>query len=380
VSKSWQLATATVAICIAVCRPGIANAQAANPGMQVLPVRDGDCHIKVRVPADADVRDLAILIDDTLITVRRVARQGDTARVRLAEPVRENQHVRAELPPFQAPAVRVQQATQQEGPPVASCDPPTYADDRAVFEASGYVGEAFDNFAPGEKQYINAATSTGAASRWLAGVEAQYRLVGDKGRPFQLWLASYTLHGVRSADIDCRATPSVALCQQHPPVGDKFLAILEHATTLEAHFDARVEFWTFQKSSEMPIKAYSIARFGFVDLTGSSKVHNSDAIGVGILSPFGVFKNSSAQVAWGRSEQFQSDTRWNRLKINGTLIFDVAPGLKDSLEFWKRLAGSPRAFVSIGVDRNPGGGSPDAVISYVGIDFDLRHIFFGFGG
>jgi len=130
----------------------------------------------------------------------------------------------------------------------------------------------------------------------------------------------------------------------------------------------------------MPIKAYAIARFGFVDLTGSPRVHNNDALGLGVISPYGVFRNSTAVVAWGRSEQFQSDPRWNRLKISGRLIFDLAPGFKDSLEFWKRLAGSPRAFVQINVDRNPGGGSPDSVVTYVGIDFDLRSAFFGFGG
>jgi hypothetical protein len=58
----------------------------------------------------------------------------------------------------------------------------------------------------------------------------------------------------------------------------------------------------------------------------------------------------------------------------------VLPGFRDQLEFWKRLAGSPRVFVSIVVDRNPAGPGPDSVTSYVGVDIDLRRMFFGYGG
>ena len=58
---------------------------------------------------------------------------------------------------------------------------------------------------------------------------------------------------------------------------------------------------------------------------------------------------------------------------------DLMPGFRDQLEFWKRLAGSPRVFVSITVDRNPEHG-PDSVTSYVGVDVDLRRMFFGYGG
>ena len=37
-------------------------------------------------------------------------------------------------------------------------------------------------------------------------------------------------------------------------------------------------------------------------------------------------------------------------------------------------------FVSIAVDRNPHGPGPDSVNSYIGLDVDLRRIFFGLGG
>jgi hypothetical protein len=156
------------------------------------------------------------------------------------------------------------------------------------------------------------------------------------------------------------------------------LFILEHATTIEAHIDPRFEFLTLQRDSSVPTKLYVTARFGFLDLEGAPKVFNSDSFGLGILTPSGVFKDSYAQVAWGRSEQFQSNRNWNRLKIDGVLVVDIAPSLKDRLEFWKRLGGSSRAFVAISVDRNPGGPGPDSVQSYVGIDFDLQTLVAGF--
>jgi hypothetical protein len=146
----------------------------------------------------------------------------------------------------------------------------------------------------------------------------------------------------------------------------------------------------------MPIKVFALGRFGFIDLSkskedagasgdiavsvNSPKVFNSDMFGAGILSPAGPFKNSSATVGWGRSDRFQSNPGWNRLKINGNLVFDLMPGFRDRLEFWKRLAGSPRMFVAIAVDRNPNGAGPDSVNSYIGVDVDLRRIFFGLGG
>ena len=374
----------------ALCAIGVvavwsgASIAGAQTGIELLAPIDGDCDVRVRVPSDADIRDLALFIDGVMVTTKTARRRGDVARMPLTDPLRENDVITVQLSTTVAtPPARVQQARQQDVPPRTSCAPRRYKDDRGVFEASGYVGTAFDNFSPGAtRNYIGSPPASDTDSRWLAGVETQYRLIGSQGKTFQIWLGSYTLHGVRSADIDCRMTPSSPLCQPSNSTNqlDQFLAVIEHASSLEAHFDTRVEFWTFQKESEMSIKAFALARFGFVDVAGAPKVFNSDALGVGIAAPSGPFRNSNAIVAWGRSEQFQSDPRWNRLKISGNLVFDVVPNLTDTLEFWKRLAGSPRAFIAITVDRNPGGGSPDSVITYVGVDFDLRRLFYGWGG
>jgi hypothetical protein len=357
------------------------------------PATEGDCRVTLqRVARDTDIRQIAVFVDNRLLTVPPARRMGDSVRLRLLDPLRENSILAAALT-VDGPKVmvQVQQAPQEHWPPGGKCDEPQTRDDREVFESSGYLGWAFDNFAPALGSLPSAAP--GSHTRLLAGVEAQYRLVGDKHNPFQIWLSTFTLHGVRSADVDCQVpgATTAALCGSDQ--GKKFFAIYQNATSLEAHFDVRVELATLQRRSELPSKVFAVARFGFIDLSTDDavvngnvvsvnplKVFNNDMVGGGILSPAGPFKNSNATVGWGRSEQFQSNPGWNRLKINGTLVFDLMPGFKDRLEFWKRLAGSPRMFVSITVDRNPGGPGPDAVNTYIGVDVDLRRIFFGLGG
>jgi hypothetical protein len=370
--------------------PASAAAQPA-PAFTIAPATEGDCQITLqRVARDADIRQIAVFVDNQLLTLQPARRAGDSVRLRLLDPLRENSTVAAALA-VDGPKVTTQvgQPPQVHWPPGGKCDEPEARDDREVFESSGYLGWAFDNFAPALGSLPS--TNPGSHTRLLAGVEAQYRLVGDKHDPFQIWLTTFTLHGVRSADVDCTNAATAALCGANQ--GQKFIAIFQNATSLEAHFDVRVELKTLQPRSELPSKVFAVARFGFIDLdkyeavvngipvsVNPPKVFNNDMLGGGILAPAGPFRDSSAIVGWGRSERFQSNPGWNRLKISGMLVFDLVPGFKDRLEFWKRLAGSPRMFVQINVDRNPGGPGPDAVNTYIGIDVDLRRVFFGLGG
>ncbi len=368
-----------------------ARAQSQTGRLELARATEGDCQVTVlNVPAGTDIHQLALFVDDRLVTVHRARQRGSAVQLELFYPVRENSTLAAALTVDGAKTTtQVQQPTEFHEPPAGNCDDRAPRDDREVFEASGYLGWAFDNFAPSSNS--TASTDPGTNTRLLAGVEAQYRLFGAKHDQFQIWLASYTLHGVRSADVNCQDAAAAALCGNNPR--DKFFATYQNATSLEAHLDVRVEFKTLQRDSELPIKVFGVARFGFIDLTkdvtnpdgthtsvNPPKVFNSNMLGVGILSPAGPFRDSSAVVGWGQSDQFESNPGWNRLKINGTLIFDLMPGLRDRLEFWKRLAGSPRAFVAIVVDRNPRGPGPDAVNTYIGIDVDLRHLFVGLGG
>jgi hypothetical protein len=353
------------------------NALAQNVGIRLL--HDGDCKVTVDWPANTDVSGFRLLINGQPAT-RVVLEKKPPFTVNLAEPLRERDDVSAVTTTVQYDA-EVHPLPPGVEPVEACGKAKAKNDERAVFEASGYIGNVYDNFAPnvagGYKDPVATAEATNVKSRWSAGVIAQYRLVGQPADTFQVWLASYTLHGVRTGDVDCSVPSPPPVCNKTATTADKFIYVVEHASTLEAHIDARIEFATLQKESELPIKVYAAARFGFLDLEGAPQVYNSNSLGVGILAPKGVFRNSLAQVAWGLSEQFGTDPRWNRLKVDGLLAFDLMPSLKDRLEFWKRLGGSTRFFVEISVDRNLHQG-PDAVQTYVGLLFDLRQAFAGF--
>ena len=372
--------------CALACAPRGAAAQ--TQGIEPRP-HDGACKITISWPPATDVSTVSLTINGQPATKvsshveasRPTGESGSMERfvIQLGEPLRERDNVTVS-------AAGAQYTTDVlPAPPgarfVESCtsDTTTKDDERAVFEASGFVGSAFDNFAPNVAGGYTNPVVVGAStvkSRWTAGVLAQYRLFGRPKDTYQFWLASYTLHGVRTADVNCSGPTPPPVCSQTAPSGQKFLYVVEHASTLEAHIDARFEFLTLQRDSELPIKVYAGARFGFLDLEGAPQVYNSNSLGVGVYAPKGVFRNSLAQVGWGLSQQFASNPGWNRLKINGLLTFDLAPGLKDQLEFWKRLGGSTRFFVEISVDRNLQQG-PDAVQTYVGLLFDLRQAFVG---
>lgn len=386
VGRRTAFGTALGVVCaLAVWAPGRVAAQTV--GIEPRP-HEGACRIEIAWPPGTDVSGVSLLINGQPVTrTRRQPRAssgagaGRTERfvILLVDPLRERDNVTVS-------AGGVQYVTDVLPLPpgeqvVESCtsDTKTKDDERAVFEASGFVGKAFDNFAPniagGYANPVGAGAST-AKSRWTGGVLAQYRLFGRPGDTYQFWLSSYTLHGIRTADVDCGVPNAPPVCSQTAAPGQKLLYVLEHASTLEAHIDARFEFLTLQRDSEVPIKVYAAARFGFLDLEGAPQVYNSNSLGVGIFAPKGVFRNSLAQVGWGLSEQFGSNPGWNRLKINGLLAFDLAPGFKDRIEFWKRVGGATRFFVEISVDRNLRVG-PDAVQTYVGLLFDLRQAFVG---
>ncbi|HEY7291947.1 MAG TPA: hypothetical protein VH583_19055 [Vicinamibacterales bacterium] len=372
--RSTRRAILAIGAAIALCASWT-NSASAQTGIGLL--HDGDCRIRIQWPQNTDVSGFRLLINGQ--TASRVTRaKGADFVIRLAEPLRERDNIRVLAGTVTYDAV----VEASSGPAVASCstDVTSKYDDRSVFEASGFLGSVFDNFAPnvvgGYENPAGAAAATQVKSRFSAGVTAQYRLIGKPGDNYQLWLSSYTLHGLRTADVDCSVPDAPPICSVKSSTSDKFLYVLEHASTLEAHVDARFEFMTLQRESDLPIKLFAAARFGFLDLEGAPRVYNSNSLGAGILAPKGVFRGSLAQVAWGISEQFGSDPHWNRLKVNGLLAFDVVPSLKDQVEFWKRAAGSTRFFVEISVDRNLREG-PDAVQTYVGVLFDLRQAFSG---
>src|SRR5262245_48023664 len=83
------------------------------------------------------------------------------------------------------------------------------ADERDSFIANGYLGVGVDNFAAGEvKTYLNPGDANDIETRGIAGFDFAYRL-WDQHRKhnLQLWIYGETVHGVRSAEVDCTKNP-----------------------------------------------------------------------------------------------------------------------------------------------------------------------------
>jgi hypothetical protein len=248
-----------LAAAIVFCALLPSAAAAQNVGIAML--HDGDCTVTVKWPANTDISGFRLLINGQPAT-RVVQKKNEPFTIELADPLRYRDNVTAAAASVQYDAVVNDLAPGAE--PVESCGKAkSKNDERSVFEASGFVGSVFDNFAPNESGgYTNpvaTAEATVVRSRWTAGVAAQYRLFGQPGDTYQLWLVSYTLHGVRTGDVDCRVQNPPPVCSRTATTGDKFLFVLEHASTLEAHIDARFEFATLQKDSELPIKVFAAA-------------------------------------------------------------------------------------------------------------------------
>ncbi len=356
---------------------GLPRAAHAQGALTITPPHAGDCSIAFVPPPGTSVTDVTISLNDDTARLAVVVREGSPFQAMLGDSLKVNATIRIKAGTASA-TERVQGPRPGVVPDLVVCSgqrpAKSISDERGVFEASGFVGQVFDNFSPKVNGGYKAdATASTINSRVTAGIEAQYRLIGRQDSTRQLWLTSHTLHGMRTADGDCQ---EIAKCVQENGTAATFKYILAHASTIEAHVDARLELFTIQAGTEVPAKFYVYARAGFLDLEGASRVYDSDAVGAGIIAPKGVFRHSYAQVGWGVSKQYDLDKSFDRLKINGVLVFDLMPNLTPG-GFFKDLGAGSRFFIAISIDRNVKNG-PDSVQTYVGADFDLRRIFGAF--
>ncbi len=245
-------------------------------------------------------------------------------------------------------------------------------DQRDNFEATAYLGIAIDSFAAGEiNRYINPKESGILKERAVGGFDFAYRISGQDGKPAEfrhpkLWLFGETVHGVRSADVDCKAVPDLPTCSgkfNPATAGQQTLYLLRNATSLEAFAGFRYEFWTLQKHSANPANLYFKSQFGFLTVAGTGgdvmDVHQYAALG--LTATKGKFMDSFFEVGIGKTDLFLPNKKKNRLKLDGFLFFDI---FKNNLV---------RPFVEMTVDSDAGGGS-DSIQSYIGIQFDLTKL------
>jgi len=258
-------------------------------------------------------------------------------------------------------------------------------DCRGNLEANAYVGVGIDTFAAGEvNRYINANDSNKIKVRGVGGLDFAYRIhngpcsEGDKrnssatqpcdatGPKPQLWVYGETVHGLRSADVDCKANPNLSVCklfQQTPSFSpDRTLFILRNATSLEAYAGARLEFYTVGRNSRSPANLYLKSEAGFLVVAGAGKLSpNHTSIALGLTATSGRFRDSFLDTGYGCTKLFVTNPK-SRWKIHGYLTWD---------SFGEMASRYVRAFAEMTVDSDLGPGA-DSVQSYFGINFDIQ--------
>jgi hypothetical protein len=240
-------------------------------------------------------------------------------------------------------------------------------DDRDLKQATIFLGSAIDNFAAQElRSYLNPEDSSKSSSleRLIGGIQFAWRAPHFKYG--DLWIQGLTVHGVRSADVDCAETPDIPVCKKYEgeiDVAKRFLYIVRNASSLEA---ALMLKWEPSFGVSESLRLFVSAQAGFVTVTGTDgDVKDQHHVGVGVVDPSGVMRESYLEVGYGRSDLFHvhRDSRW---KINGFL--SLRP------KKWKATS----AFARIAVDSDLGRGA-DSIQSYFGLRFDACRVVSGFG-
>ena len=255
--------------------------------------------------------------------------------------------------------------------PVRAADsnsPPAQDDERVDKSATFFIGSAIDNFAAGDLQkYLNPDASSDVRSfeRAIGGIQFAWRLRGGATDDHQLWLYGWTVHGVRSADVDCAKNPDVKVCKgfedETDPSG-RFLYIVRNASSLEAAGGLRWELGPVDSRHRDLARFFLSAQAGFLTVTGTGgDIVDQHHVGFGVVDPTGAFVESYVEIGYGRSDLFSvhPDGRW---KLNAFLSWKPE-GLQ-----------ATTAFARIVVDADLGRGA-DSVQSYFGLRFDLAKLF-----
>lgn len=264
-----------------------------------------------------------------------------------------------------------------------------HTDCRGVFQGLAYLGLVIDSFAAQDlRQYLNPEESGKVISeRSIFGTYFSYRLGGNSAikaptskseptdarrfqRVNQLWIYGNTLHGVRSADVNCTETPELPTCKSElgeftGNIPEASLYMLRNATSLEGHVGIRYEFLGLQQHSDTPANLYVTAKLGFLNVAGvGGDLVNLSTIGLGAVATKGDFMNSHLELGVGRSDlYFRNPSR--RFKVDGHLQRKLPSVLgKRGMSLFVRML----------VDSDLGPGA-DSVQSYVGVLFDLGSMF-----
>jgi hypothetical protein len=338
------------------------NAAVAQSGLAIRPLRVGDCQVVVQVANARPGDQVGVVVELTASREQTLVAGRTELTFPLAEPLRQGFRVRTVL---NGSPGKEEVVPAGAGIPRGQCETPL-VEDESPFNASVFLGMVIDNFAPDKVGgYINPEAGSQQKAQWITGFDFDYRVHGRADDGVRVWLQGQTMHGVRTADIDCAPEDDAEI----PPVcpssaastSDRVRFILENATSVEAFVNPRVEFLKVQDGTDSSAWLYATANIGFIALKDAPKVFRTMHVGLGLLADEGNFASSYFEVGWGKNELFS--TEWNRLKVDGLLSFSLAgiPLVRDN----------GRLFVEMTVDNDLHDG-PDSVRTFFGFDLDLK--------
>jgi len=253
---------------------------------------------------------------------------------------------------------------------VVLTEAPVNWDEREDFEATFYTGASIDSFAAQDlNKYLNPKDASDKKTGYVVGIDFAYRLFGDQKSPHgqQLWVYGQTVHGQRSAEVDCSGNSPAEACaiNKGTPTPGAFLAILRNASSLEAFSGVRWEFATLHANGQHAAKMYLKSELGFFTVAGSGgDVFDShQKLAFGTVATAGRYRDSSLEFGWGKSDVFQLHPG-RRFKVDAYLSWDLA--------HWMKSLGM-KPFIEITLDSDFGRGA-DSVRTYYGFSFDLKHL------
>jgi hypothetical protein len=338
----------------------------------------GACRVVVGVPAGTP----AATVVELALNSHFVARQQTDGRTELtfllSAPVQHLDTLRVRDVSGNRVGDWGPDVTVAEGTGAAECQPvplneESVLEEREPFWATAYLGMAVDNFAPAEVGNYKNPGAGGAAAREVIGIDFEFRAWGKPNGKRQFWIVGQTLHGMRSADVDCTGDTRPPVCGSLASTtnpNERFLYILEHASSFEGYLAFRYEFATLQAGTVFPSRLYLTGRFGVMML--DNEVHDAydtHHFGIGLMAPASPFAGSYLEVGIGRTDLFFSEPArrpYHRLKIDGMLSFPVLRRI------WE---GAPNAFVQLYADFDPTGGGADSVQTFFGFEFELSELF-----
>jgi hypothetical protein len=123
-------------------------------GLSLDPLNAGDCRVVVKTASPRGGDQVGVIVDQTLIREQTVVAGGGTLRFGLSEPLRAGTVVRVRVNGSDninagaVPALTAKVADKPGARSDAVCQPEAEAVDESPFEASAFLGQVIDNFAP----------------------------------------------------------------------------------------------------------------------------------------------------------------------------------------------------------------------------------------